>query len=133
MSERKIVLNRIQTPDGTVLTSRFVHDYVTYIDKNGEQYMVDGGLEYLRRNMNKIKATELSVYDDSPFEIIREGYEWGTYGKDGKKPLEFVKMSEMSDLHIIALCVTTYITESTRQLLMHEMQYREENNIIIKD
>ena len=41
MSE--IILNRIQTPDGTVLTSYYRHDYKSYQDKNGETYIVDGG------------------------------------------------------------------------------------------
>jgi len=48
MSERKIVLNRIKTPDGTILTSYHRHNYVSHID-NGELYAVDGGNDYLRR------------------------------------------------------------------------------------
>lgn len=134
MSERRIVLNRIQTPDGTILTSRNVHDYVTHVDKiTGEEYMVDGGHEYLRRNVNKIEATDMTLYDDSPFEIIRENYDWGTYGKDGKQALKFVKLSEMSDSHINALLGKKYVKGFVRELIEKESLYRIENNITITE
>lgn len=42
--ERKLLVNRIQTPDGTILTSKSVHDYVTHTDANGEEYIL--GLVY---------------------------------------------------------------------------------------
>ena len=32
----RLLLNRMQTPDGTVLTSWSRHDYRTYTDANGE-------------------------------------------------------------------------------------------------
>ena len=51
-STPRLILNRIKTPDGTILTSYNRHDYVSYEDANGLEYMVDGGLEYLRRNVN---------------------------------------------------------------------------------
>jgi hypothetical protein len=96
------VRNAIRTPDGTVLTSRSVHDYQTHQDENGMVYMVDGGLDYLRRNVNiDAPHEELSVESSAPFDIIRDALEWGTYGKDGKNPLRYVKLSEMSDEHIV--------------------------------
>ena len=58
MSKERIVSNRIRTPDGTILESMHRHDYVTYTDANGKEYMVDGGLDYLRRN----------VHDDAPYQ-----------------------------------------------------------------
>jgi len=130
---KNIISNRIRTPDGTILTSRHVHDYVTYTDKNGEEYMVDGGHQYLRRNINKEPAEELSIYDDAPFEIIRESFEWGTYGKDGKNALKFVKLSEMSDAHISALFQASYLPQRVRNLLCNEVEYRRKNNIKIND
>ena len=51
MMNEKYLANRIRTPDGTILESMHRHDYVTYIDANGKEYMVDGGLDYLRRNI----------------------------------------------------------------------------------
>ena len=72
--ERNILVNRIMTPDGTILTSRTTHDYVSYVDKNGEKYVVDGGSDYLRRSSNKIPAKEMSIYDDDDFETIRTNF-----------------------------------------------------------
>ncbi len=47
-----LIYNALRTPDGTVLTSRHRHDYVTHIDKNGKEYMIDGGLDYVRSSAN---------------------------------------------------------------------------------
>ncbi len=41
---KEILCNRIQTPDGTILTSHDRHDFKSYVDKNGYEYMVDGGV-----------------------------------------------------------------------------------------
>ena len=69
---KKLVLNRIRTPDQTVLTSRHRHDYQYHKDKNGEIYMNDGGVEYIRRSINIEPYEDLSLYSDDPFEILRE-------------------------------------------------------------
>lgn len=95
------VRNAIRTPDGTIIYSRSVHDYRTHVDANGEEYMVDGGLEYLRRSVVKdAPHEELAVESTQPFEIIREALEWGTYGKDGKDSLRYIRLCDMSDEHI---------------------------------
>ena len=70
--EKRLILSQIQTPDGTILRSMHQHDYVTYIDKNGETYMLDGGNEYQRYSINKEPFKDLSIWSDAPFEIIRE-------------------------------------------------------------
>ena len=49
---RKLIKNSIRTPDGTVLTSRNIHDYRYHKDKNQELYFTDGGLSYIRRSVN---------------------------------------------------------------------------------
>ena len=77
MSEARIVSNRIRTPDGTILESMHRHDYVTYLDANGKEYMVDGGLDYLRRNVHDdAPYEELSVYDDALHVEIRNVFKW---------------------------------------------------------
>jgi hypothetical protein len=58
----RIILNRIRTPDGTILTSCFRNDYVSYTDENGIKYSIDGGLDYLKRQTSG-KYEELSKYD----------------------------------------------------------------------
>ena len=47
-----ILSNRMRTPDGTILESKHRHDYVTHLDANGREYMLDGGLDYVRGSAN---------------------------------------------------------------------------------
>lgn len=157
MKDPHIVLNQIATPDGTILKSMHRHDYVTYVDKNGLEYMVDGGNEYLRRNIHvskpklfdKIKSffgikwidpvayTELSVYSNAPFEVIRTVLHRGGRGKDGTEPLTWVPLDKMSDMWIVA-CIKyneergfsrSYVTSMYRK----ELKYRKKNKISIAD
>ena len=126
MSEARIVSNRIRTPDGTILESRHRHDYVTYVDKNGKEYMVDGGLEYLRRNVHDdAPYEELSVYDDAPYALIREVFKWGTRGKGGRQPLTFVPLKDLTTEHIEAILETQiHISERIRKLFINELTFR---------
>ena len=126
MSEARIVSNRIRTPDGTILESMHRHDYVTYVDKNGKEYMVDGGLEYLRRNVHDdAPYEELSVYDDAPYALVREVFKWGTRGKDGKQPLTYVPLKDLTNEHIEAILDTQiHISERIRKLFIGELTFR---------
>lgn len=135
---KKIVLNQIQTPDGTILRSHHVHDYVTYIDKNGKEYMVDGGTEYLRRTIHQdAPYIELTIFDDAPFEVIRESLHRGGRGKDGDKPLTFVPISKMSD-NWLKNCIK-YNKQIGQEKSYHskmytkELIYRKKNKITIED
>ncbi len=104
MSTRHLLVNKIKTPDGTILQSFYNHDYKTHRDANGEVYMVDGGITgATRRSVNNEPYIELSVYSDAPHEIIRENFTWGTYGKNLDKPLTWVVLCDMSDEHIRAV------------------------------
>lgn len=129
MSE-KIICNRIRTPDGTILESMNRHDYVTYIDANGKEYMVDGGLDYLRRNVHDdAPYTELSVVSTDEHSVIRESFKWGTYGIDGKQKLKYVVLKDMSWDHIDAILETqTHLRDHIRQLFVNELDYRSKNN-----
>ena len=98
-----LVYNAIRTPDGTVLESRHRHDYVTYQDKNGKEYMVDGGLEYTRRNFYAdAPYEELSVYTTDGHDRVREAVKWGTYGINGDQPLTHILLKDMNTEHIEA-------------------------------
>ena len=126
----KYLANRIRTPDGTILESMHRHDYVTYTDANGLEYMVDGGSEYLRRTVHESAPyEELSVYEDAPFEEIREAFHRGGRGKDGTEPLTWVPMSKMSDEWLLA-CITynedrglgeSFANEMYKKELMHRL------------
>lgn len=136
--ERELVLNRIRTPDGTILISRHRHDYVTYTDDNGLEYMVDGGTDYLRRTIQyEAPYKELSLYTDDPFEEIRKHYCRGGRGKDGKQPLKWIPIAEMSDEHLEATIqynLERNMESSTSTMLyVKEQDYRKEHSISIPD
>jgi hypothetical protein len=129
MSEERIVSNRIRTPDGTILESMHRHDYRTYVDANGLEYMVDGGLDYLRRNVHEnAPAEELSVYADAPHVEIREVFKWGTRGKDGRQPLTYVPLKDLTTDHIQAILKTQdHIQQYIRNIFLDEMIFRTKN------
>lgn len=136
MENKKIILNSIRTPDGTVLVSRHRHDYVTYVDKNGLEYMVDGGTDYLRRTVHEeAPYEELSIYEDAPFEIIREHYCRGGRGKNGDQPLTWVPMSQMNDEWLAACIVYNedrgQSDSFANSMYKKEQQYRKEKGISI--
>jgi len=127
LNTTQIIYNAIECPDGTVLESHGRHDYKTHLDtKTGEVYMVDGGKDYLRRSVNKVPAKELSVYTIAKFEIQREVFSWGSYGKDGKQPKRWIKLKDMELQHIMAILETqqhiygTYVED----LFLKELEWR---------
>ncbi len=125
----RIILNRIKTPDGTILTSYHRHDFVEYKDKNGLIYMVDGGLDYLRRSVHEDHPyEELSITDSAPFEQIRESLHWGTYGKSGKGPLKWIPLCEMEDEHLQKIISTQkQVPKWFLSYMKNELNYRKSN------
>ena len=137
MEEPRLILSRIQTPDGTLLTSHYRHDYVTHTDANGEEYILDGGNDYQRTSVNKEPFKDLSVQSDAPYEIIRENFHRGGRGKNGDEPLKWVPLSKMSD-EWIKNCIEyndklgmskSYAT----YLYCKEIRYRQRMGIKIED
>mgnify|MGYP003324997214 CR=1 FL=1 len=122
----QLVSNKIMTPDGTIIQSFHVHDYVVHNDKNGKQYMVDGGLEYLRRTVHSdAPYTELSLYIEDHFEDIRKEFHWGTRGKDGKQPLTWKALMHLDTDHIKNILETqTNIKQWVCDLFEQELQFR---------
>tara|TARA_R110002153_G_scaffold100188_1_gene236056 strand:+ start:114 stop:494 length:381 start_codon:yes stop_codon:yes gene_type:complete len=124
----EILCNKMRTPDGTILHSVHRHDYVTHTDANGKEYMLDGGLSYVRRSANGDEEM-LTVFDDAPHEILRDCVEWGTYGPEGNQPLTYIKISEMSSEHL-RKCVFArgmQIRASIKQTMRNELEYRNES------
>jgi len=121
-----LVYNAIRTPDGTVLESKHRHDYVVYQDKNGNEYMVDGGLEYTRRNVHAdTPYEELSVYTTDGHDKVREVLKWGTYGIDGNQPLTYITLKDMNIGHIQACLDTQSRMHPTyRQAFEEELKLR---------
>jgi len=126
MNPDQLVLNRIRTPDGTILTSKSRHDYQIHIDDNGLEYMVDGGLDYLRRNVHKdAPYEELSVTLGDGFNKVREALEWGSFGKEGQHDLIYKPVCQMSNAHIDAILDNNLGADFVRGVLEHEWLYRE--------
>lgn len=123
-----IICNRIRTPDGTVITSQHVHDYVTHQDANGFEYTVDGGTQYLRRSWSPgaPPAEEISVYSNHIHQEIREVFKWGTRGVSGDQPLAWVTLVEMSTEHITAILETqNQISKHVRKIFEDEIKFRK--------
>ena len=127
----KTVYSAIRTPDGTVLHSSHVHDYVHHIDANGETYVLDGGLAYTRTSVNNIPAENISLTTDDPHEEIRKVIKWGSYGRGGKGPLNKIPVKDMSNEHIVAVTKLPYTHPNILIVLHNELDYREERNIFI--
>lgn len=125
---RNLLVNAIITPDGTRLESRHRHDYQTHIDANGEEYMIDGGLDYVRRSVNKERAVDAFVHDDDTHELIRESFKWGTYGKNGahlNQPLVLIHLKSLDTEHIEAILETqTHLKSHIVKVFENELKYR---------
>lgn len=115
--EKQLIHSSIRTPDGTILVSRHRHDYVGHLDKNGETYILDGGLEYIKTSVNIAPAEDLSLYDDEPHEIIREYLERGGRGKNSDEELKYVKLKDIDNSWLQAIIV-------------YENEYRPQNKML---
>jgi hypothetical protein len=122
---RTIYASQIKTPDGTILRSQHRHDYKTYTDANGETYMIDGGYDYFRSSVNRVPATNITVYTDDPHEIKREIPVWGTYGKNGDDSYHVISVAEMTDAHMSALLDLGYVRPAIVDTILEEIKYRE--------
>ena len=126
---RKLIQNKWQTPDGTILISKHRHDYVEYTDKNGDYYMIDGGNDYVRKSVNKKEMKDLCIYSNGSFETDRFLL-WGrNYDKNMKRlpKTEFVPIKDLNTDHIWAILLTLpNINKEYRKVMEEEIIYRQE-------
>ena len=122
-----ILSNRMRTPDGTILESLNRHHYVTHLDANGKEYMLDGGLDYVRSSANGDEEF-LTVECDDPHEVIRDAVKWGTYGKNGDEPLKYVAIADLDPYHLRAILDTQQKTMRPElvKVMQDEVEYRNE-------
>ena len=115
--EKQLVHNSVTCLEcGETLVSFHTHDYKTCSCEN--ETMVDGGLSYGRyggKDLNKVQTNYL--YDDAPFEKIREVVCRGGRGIDGREELKYVKLSEVND-------------EWLGAIIDYEEQYRPNNKYL---
>ena len=124
--EKKLLANRMITPDGTLMQSFNQHDYKTYKDTlSKEEYMIDGGLAYERRSLNYVPASDDSAYTTDSHEYIRERFAWGSYGKNGDERLHYIYLKDMETNHIKAILETqSHIQDYIRELFETELNWR---------
>ena len=115
--EKQLVHNSVTCLEcGETLVSFHTHDYKTCSCDN--ETMVDGGLSYGRyggKDLDKVKTNY--VYDDEPFEKIREVVCRGGRGIDGKQPLKYVLLKDIDD-------------EWLGAIIDYEEQYRPNNKYL---
>ena len=126
---KQLLVNAMITPDGTYLESRHRHDCRTHLDKNGETYMIDGGLDYCRYSVNKEPATLLTVCTTDPHHHIREHFTWGTYGIDGDQPMKLVALKYLTNNHILNIIEYCKPENAIDKVFHDELKYRFENDI----
>ena len=121
----KIVRNSMITPDGTEIISKHRHDFVCHTDKNGKQYCIDGGHEYLRKVGDTNDCKDTSVTTDNKHEIVREVFMWNSYGKTGKGPMITKALKDLDRNHINAILKTqTHIPQEYKDLFIAELVFR---------
>lgn len=116
-----IIRNSMRTPDGTEIVSTHRHDFVSHEDANGNTYSVDGGTAYLRR-VGPMDAEDTSVFLWHGHAVVRDVFTWGTRGPDGDQPLKRVKLSEMSDDHMLNIINDGY---NIWPLMQAELDWRK--------
>jgi hypothetical protein len=128
IEERKLLISRIQTPDGTILESKHTHDCVFYTDENGLEYMLDGGNEYQRTIVQESAPyKDLSIYEDDPYEKIRTNYKVNIYDDD----VTSILLCDLSDEWLEKSLKTNSIKhKKTRMLCEQETEYRR--NMVYK-
>lgn len=133
---KKIIVNALMCPDGTVIQSHHIHDFRSHesIDETDvvHRSFIDGGSEYARYS----GGIPITLTDDDPFEVIRMFLCRGGRGKDGKQPLSYVPLFALSNNWLEALIEYEEGFRPDNMFLPYyikEKEYRKENNIFVKD
>lgn len=125
---RQLLVNKIMCPDGTVLQSFHRYDYKEHVQEDGDEYFIDGGLEYQRYGGTSVdKIINLAVYTDSPHEIIRQEVVWGNRFDKNMNPLPEIRWIPIKDLtndHLVAVYYHTQ-TGVYNKIMLDEINYRD--------
>lgn len=126
-----IIQNALQTPDGTIIISRDVHDYQSY-----QGYFVDGGHEYIRYGYPDgcmYDFIPLFVYEDDSFEKKKNNLIWGTYGKEGKDPLKWLRFIDCNTEHlnnILKIKIAPLYAEVIESILIDRFRIKKLKKIL---
>ncbi|AUR86413.1 hypothetical protein NVP1084O_206 [Vibrio phage 1.084.O._10N.261.49.F5] len=132
LSDKQLLVNKIQCPDGTILESRHRHDFQIHTQQDGREYFTDGGLEYQRIGASDEEFTNLAVYTTDPHEKIREEFVWGrNMDKKGKTLVqtEYLKLKDLEDDHVKTLCYFTLkgYPDKINKVFVDEHNWRIDN------
>ena len=133
---KQIILNRVQCREcGEVLTSYNRHDYKTCGCTN--ETMVDGGTDYQRYGGLNLDLVDTSstIYLSDDHAMNRSAAHWGNRGKDGRSPLSYKSIADMSNIHIdnIIKDMGGKIIPWMEEIMVTEQLYRFTNKITIDD
>jgi len=134
--EKQIILNRVQCKScGDVLTSYNRHDYKTCGCEN--ETMIDGGTDYQRYGGKDLSLVDTSstIYLSDDHMMNRSAAHWGNRGKDGRDPLSYKSVADMSNDHIINILLDMggKIAPWMERIMDDEILHRINNNITIND
>jgi len=134
--ENQIILNRVQCKNcGDVLTSYNRHDYKTCGCENAT--MIDGGTAYQRYGGKDLSLVDSSstIYLSDDHMMNRSAAHWGGRGKDGRDPLSYKSIADMSNEHIINILIDMggRIEPWMEDILDKEVLHRIKNKITIDD
>lgn len=129
--KKQLVANIWQTPDGTILWSRFRHDYVHYVDANGEEYSVDGGNDYCISLVNQEKMKSLCVYNTDPWDLQRQYILRGTFDENVNRI--WVPLCKLSDDHLQEIIKYCEDSGHSTEIYEKEIEYRKENNLSVAE
>ena len=125
--ESLLVVNKWKCKDGTILNSRSRHDFVDHYDSNGEYYVVDGGLDYIRHSGN---MECMCIYSTDSHEKIRDNFEWTSYGKTGRDPAKTQLLKDLDPYHIVAIIETqTHLPLHIKKIFQDELEYRKQQKL----
>jgi hypothetical protein len=99
--------------------------------------MVDGGTDYQRYGGLNLDLVDTSstIYLSDDHMMNRSAAHWGNRGKDGRSPLSYKSVEEMSNDHIINILLDMggKIVPWMEDIFDKEILYRINNNIKIDD
>jgi len=125
MINKELLLSRIQTPDGTFICSRSMHDLAEYTDANGQHYGIEGGLAYQKVLYDKNDYIDASIYTTDDFTIIRENILWDSYGVDGDEELKQIKIKDLELDHIENILLIPSLSTTFEDILLTEIKFRK--------
>ena len=124
----QLIRNAIQTPDGTILESKHVHDYQSYTDANGKTYVIDGGLEYVRSTIHEDQIS-LALYDDEPHAVQAHYLTWGTFGIRGDQPRSDIRIADMETAHLEAVLRECQPHKVLKNCMTNELETRNDTTV----